>query len=55
MFLHPLRLEYIRSIARLDMSFQQADGKTRPCTFLLGENALANHAVLSGSDALPEI
>ncbi|MER8942829.1 hypothetical protein NKH82_25550 [Mesorhizobium sp. M0915] len=62
MFLRRLRLENIRSIATLDMSFEQADGKTRPWTFLLGENGsrkstvfALHHAVLSGSEALPEI
>ncbi|MGX5843691.1 AAA family ATPase [Mesorhizobium sp. ArgA1] len=62
MFLRRLRLENIRSIATLDMSFEQGDGKTRPWTFLLGENGSGKSTVLrcialvlSGSEALPEI
>jgi predicted ATP-binding protein involved in virulence len=46
MFLRRLRLENIRSIATLDMSFEQAHGKTRPWTFLLGENGSRKSTVL---------
>ena len=62
MFLRRLRLSNLRSIELLDMSFETADGLTRPWTFLLGENGAGKSTVLraialasAGGEALPEI
>lgn len=62
MFLRRLKLTNIRSIPSLDMSFEDASGKTRPWTFVLGENGAGKSTVLraialalAGSEALPEI
>lgn len=62
MFLRKLTLTNIRSIGCLSIEFEEHPGKSRPWTFLLGENGSGKSTVLraialalAGSEALPEI
>ena len=62
MFLRRLTLTNIRSIGSLSIGFEEQPGKSRPWTFLLGENGSGKSTVLratalalAGSEALPEI
>ena len=62
MFLKRLILENIRSIEKLDLSFENSEGKSRKWTILLGENGAGKSTVLrsialglAGSNALPEL
>ena len=62
MFLKRLALTNIRSIERLEISFEAAANKTRKWTFILGENGTGKSSILraiallvAGSEALPEL
>jgi predicted ATP-binding protein involved in virulence len=62
MFLKRIALTNIRSIERLEMSFEAAENRTRKWTFMLGENGTGKSSILraiallvAGSEALPEL
>ena len=62
MFLKRLALTNIRSIERLEMSFETAGNHIRKWTFMLGENGTGKSSILraiallvAGSEALPEL
>jgi len=62
MFLKRLALTNIRSIERLEMSFETAGNHIRKWTFILGENGTGKSNILrtiallvAGSGALPEL
>ncbi len=62
MFLKRLALTNIRSIERLEMSFETAGNHVRKWTFILGENGTGKSSILraiallvAGSEALPEL
>ena len=62
MFLKRLALTNIRSIERLEMSFETAGNPIRKWTFILGENGTGKSSILraiallvAGSEALPEL
>ncbi len=62
MFLRKLKLQNVKSIEQLEISFLNADEQTRKWTLLLGENGTGKSSVLrsialvmAGSEALPEL
>lgn len=62
MFLLKLELENVRSLERLDLSFEGGEVPTRRWTMLLGENGCGKSTILksvallmAGSNALPEL